>query len=157
MLYLYAGSFDPITKGHEWVIDNAPSNLIVAVANNPDKKYRFTIDERREMVVKHLNPAIEVITIGNEYLVDVARRFNVDYIIRGVRSAADYEYERAYADINRQISIFPIHLLMMPPPELASVSSSVVKSLIGPDGWETVVSRYVSPHVLEMLSKKAKG
>lgn len=154
MLFLYAGSFDPLTKGHEWIINNAPSTLIVAVANNPDKKYRFTLDERRKMVMDQFAPHIEVLTIGNEYLVEFARRHKVDYIIRGVRSPIDYEYERAYADVNRTIAVSPIHLLMMPPPEMASVSSSVVKSLVGPNGWEGVVARYVSPHVLEMLRSK---
>ena len=85
------------------------------------------------------------------FLADYAKQRSIPYLIRGVRSVADYEYEKAYADVNRTIEATMIHLLMVPPPELCSVSSSVVRSLVGPKGWEDVVSRYVSLHVLEAL------
>lgn len=148
---IYAGSFDPITKGHEWVIEHAPRELIVAVADNPGKTYQFDIEKRAEMVRRSVGSGVQVVVVGNGYLVDFAIKAGASFIVRGVRSVADYEYERGYADVNRTIHPGPVHLLMMPPPELASVSSSVVRSLVGPEGWETVVARYVSPHVLEAL------
>ena len=155
MISLYAGSFDPITIGHEWVIKNAPGELIVAVANNPDKKYMFTLAKRMMMVagaIYNWNPNIRIVTIGNEYLIKYAENYAVNYIIRGIRNAADFEAEKIYADVNREISDIRIpHLFLIPPEHLRGVSSSMVKSLVGPNRWEDVVSRYVSPNVLEEL------
>jgi len=152
MTSIYAGSFDPITKGHEWIIDHAPRPLVVAVASDPRKKYRFDLYTRICLVRESVPHEIDVVDIGNEYLVNYAVRIGASYIVRGIRSAADYEAERAYAAVNRMIAPgAPAHLFLMPPPELESVSSSIVKALVGPPGWEMVVARYVSPHVLEAL------
>lgn len=153
MRTLYAGSFDPITKGHEWIINNAPGELIVAVADNPFKQYKFTLQQRMDFIIRSVaDESVQVVVIGNEYLIDFASRNDVDYIIRGLRSSEDYVYERNYAMINREIDVAgPRHLFLMPPPELESVSSSMVKALVGPEGWEKVVAKYVSPCVLEAL------
>ncbi len=156
--FVYAGSFDPLTKGHQWVIDRAPRPLVILVANNPGKKYMFSLAQRTNMVrswIWNLR-STEVFSLQpDEYLVDAARRHDAAFIVRGARNAADFEYERAYSEVNRSISgdvchEIP-HLLMLPPPELAAISSSVVKSLVGPKGWEDVVAKYVNPEILEML------
>ena len=159
MRSMYAASFDPITKGHEWIIKNAPGNLTIAVANNAGKKHFFTLQQRFNLVSKSVMKVggerpggLEVVMLDDDvFLADYARGKNIPYLIRGVRGVTDYEYEKAYADVNRNIDDTMIHLLMVPPPELCSVSSSVVRSLVGPKGWEAVVSRYVSLHVLEAL------
>lgn len=156
---MYAGSFDPITLGHEWIIKHAPENLIVVVATSSAKKYRFTSEERWRLVhqsIDGLGPRvagkIEVVVLDEKsYLVDYAMSRGVRYLIRGARSAEDFEYEQAYADVNRAINPGLYHLIMMPPAELRSVASSVVKTLVGPTGWERVVAKYVSPHVVEAL------
>jgi pantetheine-phosphate adenylyltransferase len=165
MLSLYAASFDPITKGHEWIIKNAPRDLIVVVANNANKQHRFSLQERSDLVYLSICKIartrgagageIEVGTLDNTvYLAEYAKSRNVRYLIRGVRGVADYEYERAYSDVNRSIDENLIHLLMVPPPELGAISSSVVRSLVGPKGWEAVVSKYVSEHVVDALRNK---
>lgn len=159
MRSLYAASFDPITKGHEWIIANAPGDLTIAVANNAGKKHHFTLQQRFNLVSKSVmkvggerSGGLEVVMLDDDvYLADFAKEKRIPYLIRGVRSVADYEYEKAYADVNRNIEGTLIHLLMVPPPELCSVSSSVVRSLVGPKGWEVAVSRYVSLHVVEAL------
>lgn len=162
---MYAGSFDPITLGHEWIINHAPENLIVVVATNPAKKYRFASEERWRLVhqsIAGLNPRIagkiEVAVLDEKaYLVDYAMSRGARYLIRGARSTADFEYEQAYADVNRTINPGLYHLIMMPPAELRSASSSVVKTLVGPVGWEKVVAKYVSPHVVEALRGSQTG
>jgi pantetheine-phosphate adenylyltransferase len=158
MRSLYAASFDPITKGHEWIIANAPGQLTIAVANNNAKKHCFTLQQRFNMVTQSVlmlggvQARVEVVILHDTvYLASYAREHHIDYLIRGVRSVSDYEYEKAYADVNRTIEGSLIHLLMVPPPELSVVSSSVVRSLVGPNGWENVVSKYVSSHVVEAL------
>lgn len=152
MTSVYAGSFDPITKGHEWIIEHAPHPLVVAVATDPRKSYRFDLQTRIRLVQKSVPQGVDVVDIGADYLVNFAVQLGAGYIVRGIRSASDYEAERAYVAVNRTIAPDgPAHLFLMPPPELEAVSSSIVKALVGPPGWETVVSRYVSPHVLEAL------
>jgi pantetheine-phosphate adenylyltransferase len=157
MRSLYAASFDPITKGHEWIIKNAPGNLTIAVANNANKKHHFTMQQRFGLVTQSVmniarerTGGIDVLMLNeNIYLADFAKEKEIAYLIRGVRGVADYEYEKAYADVNRSIEDGLIHLLMVPPPELGAVSSSMVRSLVGPKGWENVVAKYVSLHVVE--------
>jgi pantetheine-phosphate adenylyltransferase len=156
---MYAGSFDPVTIGHEWIIKHAPGSLIVVVATNPEKKYRFTSEERFRLIhrsIDGLGPRvagkIEVDILDEKtYLVDYAMSRGVRYLIRGARSTKDFEFEQAYADVNRTINSGLCHLIMMPPPDLRSISSSVVRTLVGPAGWEKVVAKYVSPHVVEAL------
>jgi pantetheine-phosphate adenylyltransferase len=152
VLSVYAGSFDPITRGHEWIIDHAPRPLVVAVATDPRKTYRFDLQTRIQLVRESVAHEIDVVDIGNDYLVTYADKVGAGYIIRGIRSAGDYEAERAYVAVNRSIvPNAPTHLFLMPPPFLEAVSSSIVKALVGPPGWEAVVSGYVSRHVLEAL------
>lgn len=164
--YLYAGTFDPPTLGHQWVLAKAPKPLVVAVADNPAKKCLFTLDERLRMVRSTVNDIIEkawwldikVTVIGDEYLAQYAKDCDFDFVVRGVRSVSDFEYEQSYAQVNGKIVPgCPPHLLMLPPPELAAVSSSIVKSLVGPKGWEEAVSKYVSKSVLETLKEKFYG
>lgn len=158
MNFLYAGSFDPLTKGHEWVIRNAPRPLTVLVANNPTKKSLFTLEQRVNMVIQFANYLFDVQVWHlqpDEYLAAAAARHKANYIVRGARNSTDFEYERAYAEVNAGIASGVKHLVMLPPPELASISSSVVKALVGPKGWETVVAKYVNHHVLEALRGSA--
>jgi pantetheine-phosphate adenylyltransferase len=163
MRSLYAASFDPITKGHEWIIANAPGQLTIAVANNNAKKHCFTLQQRFNMVTQSVlmiggaQAKVEVVMLDETvYLADFAKEHQIDYLIRGVRSVSDYEYEKAYADVNRSIEGSLIHLLMVPPPELSAVSSSIVRTLVGPKGWESVISKYVSHHVVEALRDNPK-
>jgi len=154
---MYAASFDPITKGHEWIIKNAPGSLTILVANNAAKKHHFTLQQRFNLVTQSVmnvgrdrTGSLDVLMMNeNVYLADFAKEKKIAYLIRGVRGVADYEYEKAYADVNRSIEDGLIHLLMVPPPELSAVSSSLVRSLVGPKGWEAVVSKYVPLHVVE--------
>jgi pantetheine-phosphate adenylyltransferase len=165
MRCLYVASFDPITKGHEWVIANAPGNLTIAVASNPRKKHHFTLQQRFDLVTRSVmnlagekSDGVEVVMLDDElYVADYAKEKKIKYLIRGVRCVADYEYEKAYADVNRTIEASLIHLLMVPPPELGSVSSSVVHDLVGPKGWEAVISKYVSPHVVSAMRSSPRS
>ena len=159
---VYAGSFDPITNGHLWMILRAPVefDLIVAVGTNPDKKYTFSEDERIEMLEKTIgasSASAKVSKMGNKLLVNYAKSIGSHYILRGIRSAADYEYERTMRYINSDISSGITTFFLMPPRELAEVSSSIVKGLVGSDGWENIVAQYVPLCVIEKLKKLRGG
>lgn len=158
---VYAGSFDPPTNGHLWMIEQGLAlfdRLIVAIGTNPSKKYAFSVTERLELL-RASTPTNDNLTIAhfdNRYLVDYAKEQNAAYILRGIRSPGDYEYERVMRHINADLAPEVITTFLMPPRELAQVSSSMVESLIGPEGWEETVQRYVPTPVFEALKQKQR-
>lgn len=158
---VYAGSFDPPTNGHLWMIQQGLEifdTLIVAVGSNPSKNYTFTIPDRIKLLQESVPSCERLIfdDFDNKYLVDYAKSVGADYILRGIRSAADYEYERVMrainGDLNREIQT----VFLMPPRNIAEVSSSMVKGLIGPKGWEDTVRRYVPEPVFQQLATDQK-
>lgn len=157
---VYAGSFDPPTKGHVWMIERGLElfdRLVVAIGTNPHKSYRFAVEERINLLRSCLpvDPRLEIDHFHNRYLVDYARELSADYILRGIRSPQDYEYERVMRQLNADMAPQVTTVFLMPPRDIAELSSSVVKGLIGPDGWEETVRRYVPPAVLEVLAGRA--
>ena len=156
---VYAGSFDPPTNGHLWMIEQGLllfDRLIVAIGNNPSKSYTFTVDERLQLLGESTpqNDNLTIEYFDNRYLVDYAKEKNAAYILRGIRSPGDYEYERVMRHINNDLAPTITTCFLMPPRELSQVSSSMVESLIGPQGWEETVQRYVPAPVFEALKEK---
>ncbi|WP_035059389.1 pantetheine-phosphate adenylyltransferase [Andreprevotia chitinilytica] len=153
---VYAGSFDPVTNGHLWMVEHGVrmfDEMIVAIGENPDKKYTFSVEERVAMLretTSHL-PNLRVETFENRFLVDYAREQSADYILRGIREAADYEFERKMRYVNADLAPHVDTVFLMPPREIAEVSSTMVKGLVGPEGWELVVGQYVPEAVFRRL------
>ncbi|MDB6112608.1 MAG: coaD [Pedosphaera sp.] len=157
-LSVYAGSFDPLTIGHVWMIEQGIrlfDQVVVAIGVNPDKKYAFELAERVEMLRSSTKRyrTVKVDTFSNQFLITYARSIGASHILRGIRSESDYEYERVMrninGDLNREIST----VFLMPPRGIAEISSSMVKGLIGPGGWEAIVREYVPKPVFEKLIK----
>ena len=153
---VYAGSFDPPTNGHVWMIEQGAQlfdELIIAVAKHPEKEYTFTIEERmgwlQEIADRHSN--VKVASIQNEFLAHYAKRVDARFVIRGIRHEDDYQYERGMRYVNSDLNPDLTTLFLMPPRTLCELSSSFVKGMIGPDGWESVVERYVPGQVFERL------
>lgn len=129
---IFVGSFDPFTIGHDSIVRRTLplfDRIVVGVGVNERKKYMLTADERVARIARLYarEPKIEVkeysdLTIG------FAQREQADYIIKGVRSVKDFEYEREQADINRQLSGIET-LLLFAEPRYGSISSSVVREL----------------------------
>jgi pantetheine-phosphate adenylyltransferase len=154
---VYAGSFDPPTNGHLWMIEQGLrmfDQLIVAIGNNPSKRYSFTVDERLEMLRESTAPSgnLLITYFDNRYLVDYARKKGAEFVLRGIRSPHDYEYERVMRHINADMAPEITTVFLMPPRDIAEVSSNMIKSLIGPQGWEETVRRYVPPPVFARLT-----
>ncbi|HEY8962207.1 MAG TPA: pantetheine-phosphate adenylyltransferase, partial [Luteolibacter sp.] len=128
---VYAGSFDPPTNGHLWMIERGLElfdRLIVAIGNNPSKSYSFSVDRRIELLRASV-PSCERLTIthfDNRYLVDYAATMGADSILRGIRSSDDYEYERVMRHINADMAPQITTIFLMPPREMAEVSSSMI-------------------------------
>lgn len=159
---VYAGSFDPVTNGHIWMIKRGMEmfdELIVAVGINPSKKYLFSSSERVEMLTESigeadLNADPLVCTVGNEYLFKWAKRHDATHLLRGIRSATDFEYEKTLCEVNRSQEPSLTTVFLVPPPEIACVSSSFVKGLVGYNGWEDMVRQYVPTNVLAQFLAK---
>lgn len=129
---LFAGSFDPFTLGHASIVERALplfDRIVVAIGVNAAKSCNTTVGQRLE-AIRRLYPAdrVEVIAYENELTVDVAARVGARWLLRGVRSVKDFEYERDMADINRRLAGLET-VLLYSLPELAAVSSSVVREL----------------------------
>jgi pantetheine-phosphate adenylyltransferase len=156
---IYAGSFDPPTNGHLWMIEQGLAmfdHLIVAIGTNSAKQYSFTIEERLELL-RASTKASDRLTIAhfdNRYLVDYAKKMEGKYILRGIRSSSDYEYERIMRHINADMAPDITTVFLMPPRDIAELSSNMIKSLIGPVGWQETVRRYVPEPVFKSLEAR---
>ena len=130
---LFAGTFDPFTKGHHALIKRALplfDKIIIAIGNNSEKKCMFTIEERVAAIEKLYTEESRVeVKVYNCLTVDFAREIGATALLRGVRSIKDFEYERELADINLKIGGIDT-VLLISEAEHASVSSSIVRELI---------------------------
>ena len=157
---LYPGSFDPITKGHMNIIEQASQlfdEVVVAVLQNPGKgNGLFTIEERVAIIQKlyeRMNN-VKVVT-GNGAAVDVAMLNECKAIIRGLRGLSDYDYEVQLAHINKDISDNQVNTVcLFADSEYQFISSSVVREV-----WklDKSVSNYVDPYVEECLTYKKRN
>lgn len=153
---VYAGSFDPPTNGHLWMISEAQQlfdELIVAIGINPEKKSTYSLEERKQMLESIVVPFknVRITSFENEFLVNYAHSIQAPFIIRGIRSGADYEYERAIRYINADLQPSIQTIFLMPPREIAEISSTMVKGLVGPNGWRNIIHRYVPQAVYEKI------
>ena len=149
---VYAGSFDPITRGHEDLVRRAfgfVDRIVLAVATNSSKQPLFSLDERLALVRATLGdePRVEVRTFEG-LLVDFARDVGASVLLRGLRAVADFEYEFQMALMNRHLSPGLETLFMVPSVELTFISSSLVREVARHRGD---VSQLVHPLVADAL------
>ena len=143
MTGIFTGSFDPFTVGHDDILRRALplfSRIVIGVGVNERKQYMLSAEERCAAIRRIYEGETKIeVKAYSDLTVDFARREGAAYIIKGVRSVKDFEYEREQADINRQLSGVET-LLLYSDPRYSSVSSSMVRELIhfGQD-----VSRYL--------------
>ena len=155
---LYPGSFDPITKGHMNIIDQASKlfdEVIIAILVNPSKKTSmFTLEERLELIKKlyKYNDKIRVIS-GEGAAVDIAILNECKAIVRGLRGLSDYDYEVQLAQINKDISNDKVNTVcLFADKEYQFISSSMVKEVFN---LNKNIDRYVDPIVKKkMLTKR---
>lgn len=130
---LFIGSFDPFTIGHHSVVRRALplfDKLVIGVGVNERKKYMYSTEVRVKTIAEIYTdePKIEV-KAYNDLAVDFAHREGAWFIVKGVRSVKDFEYEREQADINRQIGGIET-VFIYSEPKWESVSSTLVRELI---------------------------
>ena len=155
---IYAGSFDPITRGHEDLIRRScefVDLLVVAVAINSSKRALFTTAERVELIraATSRNKRVEV-TQFEGLLVNFAKKIGAKLNIRGLRAVSDFEYEFQMALMNRHMSENFETVFMVPSVETTYISSSVVREVAQHGGN---LDGLVHPAVAKALAKKFKN
>jgi len=147
---IFAGSFDPLTTGHLWMIREGTrlfDVVHVLVAVNPNKQTMFSSAERQAIIRGAVQREglrnVEVDTSASEFVAQVATRKGVDYLLRGLRSTADFDLEDMLRQTNKDLFDGPQTVFLIPPKGLSSVSSSFVKALMGPVGWVHAVSEFL--------------
>lgn len=149
---IYAGSFDPITRGHEDLMRRSlgfADRLVVAVAKNASKTPVFTMDERVALIraATEDEPRIEVKSFDG-LLVDFAKAVNARVFIRGLRAVSDFEYEYQMALMNRHLAPNLETIFMVPSLETTYISASLVREVARFGGD---VSGLVHPAVAQAL------
>ena len=154
---LYPGSFDPITKGHMNIVDQASElfdEVVIAILKNPSKKTSlFTLEERLDIIKKlyEKKENVKVIT-GSGAATDIAILNDCKAIIRGLRSLSDYDYEVQLQQINKEISNGKVNTVcLFADKEYQFISSSMVKEVFG---LKKDVSKYVAPLVKKKMLKR---
>ncbi|MDD4847451.1 MAG: pantetheine-phosphate adenylyltransferase [Bacteroidales bacterium] len=144
---VYAGSFDPITIGHESVIRRALplfDKIIVAIGENNLKKNLFSLEQRAKWIKTIFDDEqkIEVQTYQG-LTVDFCRTSGANFLLRGLRNAADFEFECSIGQINRKIGDIET-VFLLSEPELSPIQSSIVRDIYQHGGN---VSAFISPKI----------
>lgn len=154
---LYPGSFDPITNGHIDIIKRSLAivdKLIIGIGISATKTPIFTFEQRQQMIEAEIGPlakekGVEMVVISfQELLVDVARKHGANIIVRGLRTAADYEYEAQMTSMNRAMAPEVETVFLPASPEVSFVSSTLVRQILAMGGD---VSPFVPQSVLSEL------
>ncbi|MBS0849757.1 pantetheine-phosphate adenylyltransferase [Citrobacter sp. JGM124] len=154
---IYPGTFDPITHGHLDIVQRAAlmfDTVILSVANSPHKKTLFSLDERvafAKAVTAHI-PNVEVVGFS-DLMANFARTRQANILIRGLRTAGDFEYEMQLASMNRHLMPDLESVFLMPSKEWSFVSSTLVKEVARHQGD---VSHFLPPLVHQALLERLR-
>ena len=135
--YVFPGSFDPITLGHQDIIHRVLpmcDELVIAVGENLDKKYMYTIEERLDFINKTHNNEVKIKVKSFKGLtIDFCKSVEATAIIRGLRNPADFEFEKSIAQMNRRLSGIET-LFLLTAADYSYISSSIVREIIKNNG-----------------------
>ena len=139
---VFPGSFDPITLGHYDIIERGLTlfdEIILAIGVNAEKKYMFSLDERIEFLNKTFEHEKKIKVMPYKGLtIDFCKAQNADFILRGLRNPADFEFEKAIAHTNRKLSSIET-LFLLTSSGKSYISSSIVRDVIRNKGDYTVL------------------
>mgnify|MGYP004446291533 FL=1 len=127
---IFVGSFDPFHEGHKNIVERALQlfdNVIVGVGVNPQKQYKFSLEERLERIKATLSEYDITVEAYSDLTIDFARRHKAQYIVKGVRNATDYHYEKEQAEWNKAHGGVET-ILLLAEPKLEEVSSTRLRN-----------------------------
>lgn len=131
---VFPGSFDPFTIGHENVISRALplfDTIYIAIGHNSEKRSFFTLDQRLQMIGRLYQNEPRIIMDHFEGLtVDFCKKIGAQYLLRGLRTAADFEYERAIAQVNRKMNPSVETVFILAVPEFTMVNSTIIREIL---------------------------
>lgn len=132
---LFPGTFDPFTIGHEAIVKRALNifdEVVIAVGVNPSKKGNFFPVDKRMSMIKHVfrtEPRVSV-DFFEGLTVDFCREKGAGFLLRGLRTAADFEYERAIAQVNKAMAPEIESVFLLTAPEHTPINSTIVKDIL---------------------------
>jgi len=130
---VFPGSFDPLTLGHTDIIDRAIplfDKIIIAIGTNSSKEYMFTLEQRREFIEKTYADVPKVVVDTYQGLtIDYCNKVGSQFILRGLRNPADFEFEKAIAQTNRKMSEIET-VFLLTSADTSYISSSIVRDII---------------------------
>ena len=130
---VFPGSFDPITLGHLDIINRSLplfDEIIIAIGVNADKKYMFPLEERMRFIEETFKREDSISVITYEGLtIDLCKKYEADFILRGLRNPADFEFEKAIAHTNRRLSKIET-IFLLTAADTSYISSSIVRDVI---------------------------
>ncbi|WP_115461710.1 pantetheine-phosphate adenylyltransferase [Winogradskyella aurantiaca] len=134
---LFPGSFDPITLGHFDIIQRGVKlfdEVVVAIGINAEKKYMFSLEERQQFIKDAFKdePRVKVVTYKG-LTVDFCKEIDAEFILRGLRNPADFEFEKAIAHTNRKLSKIET-VFLLTAAKTSFISSSIVRDVIRNNG-----------------------
>lgn len=154
---IYPGTFDPITNGHLDIVQRAAQmfdTVILSVANSPHKNTLFSLDERVALAQTAVAALPNVEVVGfSDLMANFARATRANILIRGLRTAADFEYEMQLASMNRHLMSELESVFLMPAQEWSFISSTLVKEVARHHGD---VSHFLPEHVHQALLERLK-
>jgi len=150
---VFPGSFDPITIGHVDIVKRSIplfDRIIIAIGVNTQKKYLFSLEQRMAWIQSVFKdyPSVEV-SHYNGLTINYCKEIGAEYLLRGIRSASDFEYEKTIAHLNHSMESGIETILMLSPPEYSSISSTIVREIILGKGD---VSKFVPKEIVKSIS-----
>ena len=144
---IFPGSFDPITLGHEDIIRRGIplfDEIVIAIGVNAEKKYMFSLEERKRFVEETFKDEPKVTVIVYEGLtIELCHKIKANFILRGLRNPADFEFEKAIAHTNRRLSKIET-VFLLTAAKTSFISSSIVRDVIRHKGeYEILVPQAV--------------
>jgi pantetheine-phosphate adenylyltransferase len=131
---VFPGSFDPFNKGHENVIERALplfDQVIIAIGHNSQKQSYFSLEKRIGMITRLYQSNTKIKVDHYEGLtIDYCDRVGASYLLRGLRTSADFEFERAIAQINRKMNPKVETVFLLTIPELTPVNSTIIRDIL---------------------------
>jgi pantetheine-phosphate adenylyltransferase len=131
---VFPGSFDPFTLGHESIVRRVLplfDQVIVAIGVNSHKNYYFPLEKRKQWIADVFKDEKKVsVEAFSSLTIDFCRKMNAKFIVRGLRTTTDLEFEKAIAQMNKTMANEIETLFILPTPELSAINSTIIRDIV---------------------------